>query len=218
MAPPPAAHDGLAVSGPAGPAIGIQPVRALRRSQAALAQQPAHKCRLSRACLASATGHHLRPVGAARKAGIPAGQVRGWGLAAMPRDRWGGIVAVTAGSSGYRHTRWRVRRGTGARHQGRNNDQLAYPADSAQPPSPDAAGAASRRARGDTRRVRLVRKPIRAPRHAQAGRCGAQSHPFRASARRGHHTTGIAGHRARAATADHGTHAARQSHPAGQRR
>src|SRR6185295_3652141 len=53
--------------------------------------------RLSRACLASATGHHLRPVGAARKAGIPAGQVRGWGLAAMPRDRWGGIVAVTAG-------------------------------------------------------------------------------------------------------------------------
>ena len=60
--------------------------------------------------------------------------------------------------------------------------------------------------------------PSAHPATPEAGRCGAQAHPFRAGARRGHHAAGIAGHRARAATADHGTHAARESHPAGQRR
>ena len=183
-------------------------------------QQPARQQRArGRRAITRYQGRFFLP-GAGRKAGIPAGQVSGWQLAAMARGRWRGIVGVMAGSSACPGPRWRQRHGpVPSSTTGRTNDQVSYPAGSTQPTPPDAAGAASGRARGDACGMRLARRPIHAPRRAEASRRGAQSRPFHAGARRaaGHHAARAAGHHA-ARAAGHCTSPYRQPHSAGQRR
>jgi hypothetical protein len=111
---------------------------------------------------------------------LPTGhEVGGW-------PRWheaaGAASSLLCRLVNLRRPQWgnRYQAGTQQHHR-EKNDQACYPADSAQPPPPDAAGAASGRARGDTRGVRLVRWTGR----AEASRPGAQPRPVRAGARRG---------------------------------